>query len=273
MEIAEILDFTVPLSSITLERVVLAILVAIIGWIVVKVLTSTFTTALSRASNLPGLVVEFLARFFSVLLYVILALIVLAALGVDISSMVLGLSAVIGLILGFGLQDSINNLAAGVWLAAFRPIDKDEFVEVKGISGKVVSVGILATELLKPDNTYITIPNSLVWGNPVINSSRMETRRVEVKVGVAYDSDLDTAIRVATNLAAAHEKVLPSPKPAVVVTELGDSSVVLALRAWTKTSDVGGVQGDLNRGILRAFREAGIEIPFPQLDVHLTGAE
>jgi len=245
MEIAEILDFTVPLSSITLERVVLAILVAIIGWIVVKVLTSTFTTALSRASNLPGLVVEFLARFFSVLLYVILALIVLAALGVDISSMVLGLSAVIGLILGFGLQDSINNLAAGVWLAAFRPIDKDEFVEVKGISGKVVSVGILATELLKPDNTYITIPNSLVWGNPVINSSRMETRRVEVKVGVAYDSDLDTAIRVATDLAAAHEKVLPSPKPAVVVTELGDSSVVLALRAWTKTSDVGGRAGGL----------------------------
>ncbi|WP_255342056.1 mechanosensitive ion channel domain-containing protein [Methanoculleus sp. MH98A] len=115
MEIAEILSFPVPLSDITIESVVLAVLVAIIGWIVVKVLTSVFTKMLSRASKLPALVIEFLVRFFSVLLYVILALIVLATLGFDVSSMVLGLSAVIGLILGFGLQDTVTNLAAGVW--------------------------------------------------------------------------------------------------------------------------------------------------------------
>lgn len=269
MEIAEILNFTVPLSDITLESVVLAVLVAIVGWIVVKVLTSVFTKMLSRASKLPALVIEFLVRFFSVLLYVILALIVLATLGFDISSMVLGLSAVIGLILGFGLQDTVTNLAAGVWLAAFRPIDKGEFVEVNGISGTVTSVGIMATELLKPDNTYITIPNSLVWGSPVINSTRMETRRTEVKVGVAYDSDLGKAIRVATDLMAAHEGVLSSPEPVVVVTELADSSVNLALRAWTKTADFWGVQWDLTRDVVRAFKEAGIEIPFPQVDVHL----
>ncbi|WP_292364203.1 MULTISPECIES: mechanosensitive ion channel family protein [unclassified Methanoculleus] len=273
MEIAEILSSTVPLSDITLERVVLAVLVAIIGWVVVKVLTSVFTKMLSRASNLPALIIEFLVRFFSVLLYVILALVVLATLGFDVSSMVLGLSAVIGLILGFGLQDTITNLAAGVWLAAFRPIDKGEYVEVNGISGTVTSVGIMATELLKLDNTYITIPNSLVWGSPVINSTRMDTRRTEVKVGVAYDSDLNTAIRVATDLMAAHEAVLPSPEPAVVVTELADSSVNLALRAWTKTSDFWGVQWDLTRDVARAFKEAGIEIPFPQVDVHLDGMQ
>ena len=120
MEIAEILNVTVPLSDITLESVVLAVLVAIIGWIVVKILTSVFKKMLSRASKLPGLVVEFLIRFFSILLYVILALIVIATIGFDISSVVLGLSAVIGLILGFGLQDTVTNLAAGVWLAADR---------------------------------------------------------------------------------------------------------------------------------------------------------
>jgi len=182
---------------------------------------------------------------------------------------VLGLSAVIGLILGFGLQDTITNLAAGVWVAALRPIDKDEFVEIKGISGRVMSVGIMATELVKADNTLITIPNSLVWGSPVINSSRMDTRRVEVKVGIAYDSDLDLAIRVATDLMAAHEAVLPSPKPAVVVSELGDSSVNLSLRAWTETANFWRVRGDLTRDIVRVFREAGVEIPFPQVDVHL----
>ncbi|MFA7198567.1 MAG: mechanosensitive ion channel family protein [Methanoculleus sp.] len=273
MEIAEILSFPVPLSDITLESVVLAVLVAIIGWIVVKVLTSVFTKMLSRASKLPALVIEFLVRFFSVLLYVILALIVLATLGFDVSSMVLGLSAVIGLILGFGLQDTVTNLAAGVWLAAFRPIDKGEFVEVNGISGTVTSVGIMATELLKFDNTYITIPNSLVWGSPVINSTRMDTRRAEVKVRVAYDSDLNTAIRVATDLMAAHERVLPSPEPTVLVTELADSSVNLSLRAWAKTSDMWDVQWDLTRDIVGAFKEAGIEIAFPQVDIHLDRAQ
>lgn len=185
--------------------------------------------------------------------------------------MVLGLSAVIGLILGFGLQDTITNLAAGVWVAALRPIDKGEFVEVNGISGTVTGVGIMATELLKPDNTYITIPNSLVWGSPVINSSRMDTRRVDVSVGIAYDSDLDLALRVAQDLMESHAAVLPSPQPAVVVTELADSSVNLALRAWTRTGDYWGVKGDLTSGILLAYREAGVEIPFPQVDVHLDG--
>ncbi|MDD3934603.1 MAG: mechanosensitive ion channel family protein [Methanoculleus sp.] len=272
MEIVDILNTTtIPLSDITLEKVIFAVIIAVIGWIVVRVLISVFTKALSRASHLPDLVIEFLVRFFSVLLYVILVLTVLAALGIDVSSVVLGLSAVIGLILGFGLQDTITNLAAGVWVAALRPIDKGEFVEIKGISGTVVSVGIMATELVKADNTYITIPNSLVWGSPVINSSRMDTRRVEVKVGIAYDSDLDLAIRVATNLMAAHEAVLPSPKPAVVVTELGDSSVNLSLRAWTATLDFWRVRGDLTRDVLRVFGDAGVEIPFPQVDVHLDG--
>ena len=147
MEIAEILNINVPLSDITLESILLAVIVAIIGWIVVRVLTAAFTRVLSRASRLPGLIVEFLVRFFSILLYVILVLIVIATIGFDISSVVLGLSAVIGLILGFGLQDTVTNLAAGVWLAAFRPIDKGEFVEVNGISGKVVAVAMMPTEI------------------------------------------------------------------------------------------------------------------------------
>jgi small-conductance mechanosensitive channel len=215
------------------------------------------------------LVVEFLVRFFSILLYVILILVVMATLGFDVSSVVLGLSAVIGLILGLGLQDTITNLAAGVWVAAFRPIDKGEFAEVNGISGTVMGVGIMMTEMLKPDNTYITIPNSQVWSNPVINYSRMETRRLDVTVGVAYDTDLNKAIRVATDLMKSHEGVLPSPEPVTVVTELADSSVNLSLRAWTKTEDLWGVKWDLTREIVGAFRDAGIEIPFPQVDVHL----
>ncbi|NLA38494.1 MAG: mechanosensitive ion channel family protein [Methanomicrobiales archaeon] len=274
MDLADILSTTaIPLSDITLERAIFAVIVAVIGWIVVRVLISAFKKGLTRASHLPELVTEFLVRFLSILLYVIVILVVLATLGVDISSMVIGLSAAIGLILGFGLQDTITNLAAGIWVAALRPIDKGELVEIKGISGKVTAVGIMATELLKADNTYITIPNSLVWGSPVINSSRMKTRRAEVRVRVAYDSDLDLAIRVATDLMAAHEAVLPSPKPAVIVSELAESSVNLVLRAWTETPDYWRVQWDLARDVIKAFGEAGIEIALPQVDVHLDRIE
>jgi len=272
MAVEDILNIPVPLSSITLENVLLAVIVAVIGLIVVRLLGSAFAKTLSRTSKLSGLVVEFLVRFFSILLYVILILVVLATLGFDVSTVVLGLSAVIGLILGFGLQDTITNLAAGVWVAAFRPIEKGEFAEINGISGTVTGVGIMATEMLKADNTYVTMPNSRVWGNPVINYTRMDTRRVDVSVGVAYDTDLNKAIRVATDLMKSHEKVLPSPEPVTVVTELADSSVNLSLRAWTKTEDLWGVKWDLTRGIVGAFRNAGIEIPFPQVDVHLDRA-
>ena len=270
MEIPDIFSNTaLPLVDITFGTIVLAAIIAVLGFVVVKMLRYVFRRSLSRVSGLPELVVEFLISFFSILLYVLLLLLILATLGADVSSMVLGLSAVIGLILGFGLQSTISNLAAGVWIAALRPIDKNEFVEVNGITGTVVSVGIMATELIKPDNTFVTIPNSLVWGSPVINSTRMETRRVDVTVGVAYGSDLDRAIRVATSLMETHDRVLPTPVPSVVVTELADSSINLSMRAWTKTPDLWGVKFDLTKKIVRAFREADIEIPFPQMDVHL----
>jgi small conductance mechanosensitive channel len=262
---------TTPLefTNITPETLLLAALVAVVGVIATRILTAIFKQTLTRTSRLPALVVEFLVRFFAVLLYVIVILLVLAALGVDIGAMVLGLSAIIGLVLGFGLQDSFTNFAAGAWIATLRPIDKDEYVEVNGMAGTVRTVGIMATELLTPDNKYVTIPNALVWGSPVVNYSRMDTRRVDVAVGIGYASNVEEALRVAMATIKTHPAVLAEPEPAVVVTELADSSVNLALRAWTKTPDYWTVKGDLTRGILAAFRQAEIEIPFPQLDVHL----
>ena len=181
----------------------------------------------------------------------------------------LGLSAAIGLVLGLGLQTTIQNFAAGIWVAALRPIDKGEYVDVSGVQGTVKGVGIMATELLTSDNKYVTVPNGQLWNTPVINYSRMDTRRAAVSVGIGYTSDVNEAVRVAMDLMKSHPAVLPDPVPRVVVTELGDSSVNLALWAWTKTSDVMTVQYDISRDILSEYRKAGIEIPFPQMDVHL----
>ena len=127
----------------------------------------------------------------------------------------------------------------------------------------------MATELLTPDNVLITIPNKLVWGSPIANYTRMPTRRVDVGVGVAYGTNLDRAVKIAMELMKGHPLVLDSPAPSVAVTTLADSSINLQLRAWVKTKDYWTVKGDLTRGIYELYREEGIEIPFPQMDVHV----
>lgn len=262
--------FNEPLSylRITPFQLISALIILIVGYVVAKIFLGIFKRGL-RKTKLPPLVIEFLGRFLAVLLYVTVIIVALGAVGVSVSSLILGLSAVIGLILGFGLQDTLTNLAAGVWIAALRPIDVDEVVEVGGKTGKVKAVGIMSTELLTPDNKLITIPNKLVWGSMITNYTRMPTRRVDVDVGVAYGTDLDRAIKLAIDLMKNHPKVLDDPEPGVVITALADSSINLQLRAWAKTEDYWAVKGDLTKGIYELYTREGIEIPFPQLDVHL----
>ena len=261
-------DQQLPYIGITPMQVITAILVLVVGWIVAKIVVRAFKGALKK-TKLPELVVEFLARFLSALLYVAVILLAVRALGIETGSVVLGLSAVIGLILGFGMQDTLTNLAAGVWIAALRPFDKDDVVSVSGYTGKVNGVGVMSTELLTPDNVLVTIPNKLVWGNPIINYTRLPIRRVDVEVGVAYGTDLDKAIKLAMELMQNHPKVLKDPTPSVAITALADSSINLQLRAWAKTEDYWTVKGDLTKGIYELYTKEGIEIPFPQMDVHI----
>ena len=261
-------DMTLPHTDVTVLQVMTAIGALIVGILVARVILAIFRRQLRR-TKLSDILIEFLARFFGALLYTIVILIVLSTLGMNVGSVLVSLSAIVGLVLGFGMQETFNNIAAGIWIAALRPIDIGEIVTINGITGKVQSVGILATELLKPDNVYITIPNGQVWGSPIINATRMPTRRVDVNVGVAYGSSVEQTIAVGMELMKSHPQVLDEPAPTFVLTELADSSLNLQLRPWTNTDDYWAVKGDITRGIYEALDKAGIEIPFPQLDVHM----
>jgi len=258
----------IPYLGVSLFKLLMALVVLVGGVIVAKIAVVVFKKSLKK-TKLPPLVIEFLGRFLEVLLYVIVVIVALGIVGVSVSPVILGLSAVIGLILGFGLQDTFTNLAAGVWIAALRPIDLGEVVEVAGQTGKVDGIGLMSTELVTPDNKLITIPNKLVWGSVITNYTRLPTRRVDVNVGVAYGTDLDKAIKLAVEFMKNHPKVLNSPEPGVVITALADSSINLQLRAWAKTEDYWTVMGDLTKGIYELYGKEGIEIPFPQLDVHM----
>ncbi|WP_048170029.1 mechanosensitive ion channel family protein [Methanosarcina sp. 2.H.A.1B.4] len=263
-----IIEQMIPYTDITVSRLIFAIIVLIGGFISVKFLVYIFRKGIQK-TKLPDLTTQFLAHFLSILLYVIVILAFLKSLSFDVDSFVVGLSAIIGLVLGLGMQDTLTNLSAGVWVAAIRPIDMGEMVIVNGQTGKVKAVGIMSTELLTPDNQLITIPNKLVWGSSIVNMTRMPTRRASVDVGISYSSDIEIAIMIALDLMKGHPLVLPDPEPAVVTTELANSSVNLQLRAWTKTGDFAAVKNNLTAGIFEAYRREGIEIPFPQMDVHV----
>jgi len=263
-------DATIPHTSVTILKALVAGIVLVVGLTVVRIATAVFRRSMRR-TKLPDVLVEFLGRFLSILLYVLVLLVVLSTLGVTVGSILVSLSAVVGLVLGFGMQNTVNNVASGTWIAALHPIDLGEVVTINDMTGKVQAVGIMATELLTVDNKLITIPNGQVWSSPIVNATRMPTRMVQVPVGIAYGSDIDAAVRTAVGHMQAHSLVLNDPGPAVRISALADSSINLELRAWVQTADYWTVKDDLTKGIHDAFRSAGIEIPFPQLDVHMRG--
>ncbi len=258
----------IPFLGFSVVQIIWFVVILIAGFIIVKLLIWLLRKSLGK-TKLPAILSEFLLRVTAILLYVLVFLLALTALGYDMNAIVLGLSAIIGLMLGFGLQDTITNMASGFWIALTRPFDKEHVVSLQGFTGSVKSIGIMSTTLVTPDNTVISIPNRIVWGSPMVNYTKMNIRRVDVNVGVAYGTNLDKAVKIAMELMKKHKLVLENPEPSVAITELADSSINLQLRAWAKTSDYWTVKGELTKGIYEAYGKKGIEIPFPQMDVHL----
>src|SRR5690554_2070537 len=158
----EIMEQVIPYTEITFYRLTFSILVLAFGFFLSKYTIRVLKRGIQK-TKIPDLTIEFLTHLLSILLYVIVVLGFLKSLNFDVDSYIIGISAVLGLVLGLGMQDTFTNLTAGVCVAAIRPIDMGETVTVSGQTGKVRSVGIMSTELLTPDNQLITIPNKLVW--------------------------------------------------------------------------------------------------------------
>ncbi len=258
-----------PYIGFSVIQIIWFAVIIVVGFVLVKYLIVPLMRKSMKKTKLPEILIEFMVRVTAIFLYILVFLLSLTALGYDMSAIVIGLSAILGLMLGFGLQDTITNMASGFWIALTRPFDKGEVVSAQGLTGKIVGIGIMSTKMLTPDNVVITIPNKIIWGSPMINYTRMNIRRVDVNVGVAYGTNLDKAVKIAMDIMKKHELVLEDPEPSVAITELADSSINLQLRAWAKTDDYWTVKGDLTKQIYETYGKKKIEIPFPQMDVHL----
>ena len=194
----------------------------------------------------------------------------LQTVGIPMGPVLAGIG-VLGFVVGFALQDTMSNFASGVMLLLYRPFDVGNFITAAGVSGTVHSLSLVSTKMTTPDNQTVIVPNSSIWGGVITNVTAQRTRRVDLVASIGYQDDIAKAEQALAEVVGAHPLVLKEPAPAIMLFELGDSSVNFVVRPWCKTSDYWGVKCDLTKAIKLRFDADGISIPFPQRDVHLHG--
>jgi small conductance mechanosensitive channel len=259
--------------NITPESVILAVLTLVVGYIVAKVIVRWIKRMLKKQGHLTEVAAGLLGRIISILLYIVVILIAVSFLGVDVNGIVLGLSAIIGLVIAFGMKDTVNNFAAGIWIASMNLFEKGEEVTIAGHWGIVQEIGIMATQITAAGSNIITIPNGMAWNDSIINYTRSPERRIDQSFGVSYESEMTEVVRIALSIAKTHPKVLETPEPTVIFAEMADSSVNFTLRCWTKTPDYYGTKADILRTLHAELTDAGIEIPYPHVDVAIRNTE
>jgi small-conductance mechanosensitive channel len=259
--------------TLTPESLLFAVLALVIGYIAAKLIVRWMERMLQRQGHLTEVAAGLLGKIISVLLYIIVILIAVSFLGVDVNGIVLGLSAIIGLVIAFGMKDTVNNFAAGIWIASLNLFEKGEEVTLAGHWGIVQEVGIMATQLTAAGSNIITIPNGMAWNDSITNYTRNPERRIDQSFGVSYESDMTTVVQIALSIARNHAAVLDTPEPVVIFAEMADSSVNFTLRCWTKTPDYYGTKADILRALHAELTDAGIEIPYPHVDVMLREPE
>ena len=245
------------------------IAVAILGLLIVaRVARGWARRIFGRIPNLSKLLQGFLAMVVYWLVITFGLMVVLSALGVNITP----LFALVGgasFILAFAMQDTLGNLAAGLMIMINRPFDEGDYVTVAGVGGSVKHVSVVSTTVTTPDNQVIVIPNSKVWGDVITNVTASDTRRVDLVFGIGYDDSIEEAQAVLEEVVAAHPAVMHDPAPVIRVNALNESSVDFVVRPWVKAVDYWDVYWDLTRQVKEAFDARGITIPFPQTEMRI----
>ncbi len=195
-------------------------------------------------------------------------LIALSQLGFKVGPLLAGLG-VVGFIVGFALQDTLSNFAAGFMILLYRPYDVGDLIDTAGAFGKVDNMTLVSTTLLTLDHQTLVIPNSKIWGDVIKNVTAQKIRRIDMVFGISYTDDIPHAEKVLEEILENHEGVLESPEPVVKLHNLGESSVDFVVRPWAKTDDYWDVFWDITREVKMRFDAEGISIPFPQRDVHV----
>lgn len=243
-----------------------ATLVLVIGVILARLLSKGADRALTRSGRIEPTVAKFLSNIIKYALWVVVGVTVLTQFGVQTTSIIAALGG-LALAVGLALQGTLSNVAAGVMVLIQRPFRVGEAITAGTVTGTVQAIGLFTTELLQFDGLYVMVPNNELWNKPIINFSRMPTRRFELLIGIGYDDSIEEARKELLALAAADPRVLDDPAPTVFVSALADSAVTIGMRVWTRTEDYLGLSWALTEAAKCRFEEVGITIPYPQREV------
>ncbi len=259
----EIIDLVVKYGA----SVLLAIIVLIIGLWVIKRINKVISKTMDKRNIDPSLK-PFLLSIIGALLKIMLVISVASMVGVEMTSFIAVLGAA-GLAIGLALQGSLSNFAGGVLILILKPFKVGDFIEGAGYSGTIREIQIFYTYMTTVQNQEIIIPNGELSNNPIQNYSFHDTRRLDMTFGIGYTDDIDQAKSILWDLVKNDDRFLKEPAPDIFIEALADSSVNFRVRAWAKRSDFWDIHNNLSEKVKKAFDQAGIGIPFPQMDVHL----
>jgi small conductance mechanosensitive channel len=239
-----------------------ATIILILGFYFAGKLSKVARKNLGLFNKIDPLIVPIIGNIIRYGIIIITLIAVLGQFGVQTTSIIAVLGAA-GLAIGLALQGTLSNVAAGVMLLLLRPFTTGDWVETGGVSGTIREVGLFTTIIDTFDNVYVSIPNSSIWNSTITNHSHYETRRIDVDIGIHYDTNLELASEVLLKLAE-DKRVINKPKePQFLVMKYDDSSIVVRLRIYSHTKDWYSLYTDLMKKIKPALDEAGIEIPYP----------
>lgn len=211
----------------------------------------------------------FVSNIVYMVLLILIIIAAMAQLGIPTAQFIAIIGAA-GLAIGLALQGSLSNFASGVLLVSFRPCKVGDYIEASGVSGTVEKITVFSTTLITPDRRTITVPNSAVMGGPITNYTTSPSRRLDLVIGVGYDSDIEQVKLLLREIVENDDRVLEAHKPVQIgLLALADSSVNFAVRPWVSNADYWPLHFDLHERIKLAFDQAGIPIPYPQVDVHI----
>lgn len=248
-------------------KILIGLIILGVGWKVIKKLMKIFNSFSSR-KEIDSTLHSFLGAFLELALKALLIICVLGYVGFEITGLA-ALLASAGFALGLALQGSLSNFAGGVIILVMRPFQIGDYIESSSHSGTVEKIELFYTHLITPDNKAIMIPNGALSNSTIVNYSSKDTRRVDLVFGVGYEDDILHVKRVLSNIIDSCDLILKNPEPFINICEHGDSSVNIAVRVWTNTSNYWNVYFYLIEQAKIKFDEENINIPYPQVDLHI----
>ncbi|MBR5377841.1 MAG: mechanosensitive ion channel [Bacteroidales bacterium] len=255
--------YVIPLGL----KIVAAIIVLFLGRWIIRLIKRALTKVMARRNTEPSLC-SFLMSLVSVLLTFFLILAIVGILGINTSSLV-ALLASAGLAIGMALSGTLQNFAGGVMIMLFKPFKVGDFIAAQGYEGFVNEIQIFNTHVLTTDNKEVILPNGILSTGVMTNFSKQGTRRVDWTFSFAYGDDFDKAKALLRRLCDEDPRIQKSPEPFIELVKLNSSSVDFTVRAWVEASDYWGVYFSMNEKVYKAFSQEGLNIPFPQMDVHV----